>query len=111
MPFADPTGNVPVVVDAELQNDKHQDSFIQNSIQTRGPMMNRLVLPRSILQFYTSGVITADDCKSSSNVIWYHGAMTGYSRTGKNGSKPYWQFRGSFGSTWWGLNGLFLIEK
>lgn len=43
-------------------------------------------------------------------MISYYSTITGFSRVGSNGSGPYWQLRGSFGTDW-GVNGLMYIEK
>lgn len=56
-----------------------------------GPVLARILIPTNVLQFYTSGVVTSDMCKDFRvSKRYYHTTITGFTRTGANGSGPFW---------------------
>lgn len=74
-----------------------------------GPVIAKLYMPRQLLQFYSAGVLTENQCSNFANT-YYNTVITGYTRLGYNGSGPFWQVRGTFGTSW-GIKGLMWLEK
>lgn len=101
------SANSPKIIDYDSAS---KSDIILESRTRNGPTFATLYIARRILMFYTAGVVSFDNCMNYEDAIRYHTAVTGFSRVGQNGSGPYWQVRGSFGTSW-GMNGLMQIEK
>lgn len=98
---------IPKITDYKSLNSS--DKYVEQAV-LRGPILSRLYIPIKLLQFYTSGVVTADMCYYGSGDVEYNTVTTGFTRVGYNGSGPFWQVRGSFGTNW-GIYGLMWVEK
>lgn len=99
--------NKPYIIDYD--NLFRADYWIEDEI-LGGPLLARLWINTKIQQFYKFGVLTQEQCDSGSEQTFYYAAVTGFNRLGVNGSKPFYQLRGSFGPNW-GMNGSLRIEK
>lgn len=99
--------NSPKIIDYFTVDEK--DAALEKEVRS-GPVLAKIYIPKNILQFYTAGVVSYDMCYNGTGDIYYNTAITGFTRVGQNGSGPFWQVRGSFGTNW-GINGLMWIEK
>jgi len=80
------------------------EAVIQSSLTTVSPFS--ICVDASSWQFYSSGVMTADQCGSS---VDHCVQLIGYDTTGAKQAKSYWTVRNSWGTDW-GFQGLILLE-
>lgn len=99
----------PLVVDFNYL--EQSDQKIE-AAALRGPLITSVVMNKKLIQLYHAGVISYEQCLLAAADEKFEPVytITGFSRTGEDGSKPFWRVRTAYGPEF-GYGGSILIEK
>jgi hypothetical protein len=82
------------------------DQGMEDALQ-KWTLTSTVKISQSIVQFYHSGVVTAEKCATERRGLYFTVMVVGYDRTAP---VPYWKVQWAFGEDW-GQKGYMLIEK